>query len=552
MAIQRNAASTPGAGRFVLTQPVGREFVSLPHSRFGPRQVHLRRSGRGPAVVLLHQSPLSSRDVLPMLGRLSLTHSCIAPDTPGYGLSDPLPVDTDMESLAAGVIELADALGLEQFAVYGFHTGAMIGIAVAMHYPDRVTAVAANGCLALTSAERAEMLASYLPAFDPSWDGAHLAWLWARLREQAIFFPWYRGEDDHRLACDLPSTDHLQAAALDVLRAGDHYRSAYRAALAFDSADALRALRVPALVTASSRDPLQEHLTRLPADAPMVSIVPGGSAQETLALCERFLADRPASVPHPSIGRLALDARSWQAMLGPPAQQLRCLWQGSPDSPVTLILHDAWSCADQVLDALAGSCPSGQALLACDLPGHGESDPVVSHQLSRIEQHAAVVSTVLDRLEIRNCRVVGFGYGGLVGIELALRDVRVSKLATIGMSVNKAEARWDPVAWMSDLIPRWHGGHLLAAWHMMRDSSLFYPWFERTEGGIIPGASAPDPVEVNRRVLSLLRAPHAAADAWRAYLDYPLNERLAGLRCPHLVASRPSELTVWLDGALQS
>jgi len=533
-------------GGVVLTQPVGREFISLQHSRFGPRQVHLRRAGRGPAVLLLHQSPLSSRDVLPMLGRLSATHTCIAPDTPGYGLSDPLPAGAGMEAFAAAVIELADKLGLEQFAVYGLHTGAMIGLAVALHFPERVTVVAANGCLALSAAAREDMLARYLPAFNPTWDGAHLAWLWARLREQTLFFPWYRGEADCRMAYDVPSPAHLQAAALEFLRAGDHYRTAYRAALAFDAADALRRLKVPTLVTASSRDPLSDDLVRLPTDGPMVSIVPGGSAEETLAICERFLADRPASVPHAAASDPLLGGRPWQAMLGPPGQQLRCRWQGAPSDPVILILHDAWSCSDQALAGLAESCPSGQTLLACDLPGHGESDPVGSHQASRIEQHAALVSTLLDRLEMRTCRVAGFGYGGLVGIELALRDVRIASLATLGLSVNRGDARWDPTAWMNELAPRWHGGHLLAAWHMMRDSALFNPWFERTEAGIIAGVGAPDPVEINRRVLSLLRTPQASADAWRAHLDYPLNERLAGLRCPHLAASGPADITDWL------
>ena len=529
-----------------MTQPVGREFISLPQSRFGPRQVHVRRAGRGPAVLLLHQSPLSSRDVLPMLGRLSAAHSCIAPDTPGYGLSDPLPAGVDMEGLAAAVIELADALGLEQFALYGFHTGAMIALAVALHHPERVTVVAANGCLALTDGSRADMLARYLPAFSPSWDGAHLAWLWARLREQTIFFPWYRGEAECRMAYDLPSPAHLQAGAVEFLRAGAHYRTGYRAALAFDTAEALLRLRVPALVTASQKDPLLEDLAKLPTDSPMASIVPGGSPDETLAICERFLADGPGSVPHSSEATQPLGGRPWQSMLGPPGQQLRCRWLGSPTDPVTLVLHDAWSCSDQALHGLASSCPAGQALLACDLPGHGESDPVVSHQVSRLEQHASVVSTLLDRLDLRTCRIIGFGYGGLVGIELALRDVRIAALATKDVSINKQDARWDPTSWMSDLAPRWHGGHLLAAWHMMRDMTLFRPWFERTQAGIIEGAGAPDPQEINQLVLSLLRAPQAAADAWRAHLDYPLNERLAGLRCPHLAASTRAEITDWL------
>ncbi|MGA0103970.1 MAG: hypothetical protein ACO3LH_09690, partial [Steroidobacteraceae bacterium] len=55
-----------------------------------------------------------------------------------------------------------------------------------------------------------------------------------------------------------------------------------------------------------------------------------------------------------------------------------------------------------------------------------------------------------------------------------------------------------------------------------------------------------DPEEINQRVLSLLRSPHATADAWRAHLHYPLNERLTGLRCPHLAASTPAEVIDWL------
>ncbi|MGA1081212.1 MAG: hypothetical protein ACO3WK_12700, partial [Steroidobacteraceae bacterium] len=119
-------------------------------------------------------------------------------------------------------------------------------------------------------------------------------------------------------------------------------------------------------------------------------------------------------------------------------------------------------------------------------------------------------------------------------------------LASLELAVNSGDARWDPTAWMNDLAPRWYGGHLLAAWHMVRDSALFQPWFERTQAGIITGSDAPDPEEINQRVLSLLRSPHATADAWRAHLDYPLNERLAGLRCPHLAASTRTEITDWL------
>jgi pimeloyl-ACP methyl ester carboxylesterase len=49
------------------------------------------------------------------------------PDSPGFGLSDPLGVgEAQMQDFAEAAIEFMDALGVERAAVYGFHTGAMI------------------------------------------------------------------------------------------------------------------------------------------------------------------------------------------------------------------------------------------------------------------------------------------------------------------------------------------------------------------------------------------------------------------------------------------
>ncbi|MGZ7144859.1 alpha/beta fold hydrolase, partial [Streptococcus pyogenes] len=73
--------------------------------RWGPRQVHYRRSGQGPALVLLHQSPQSSRELAALMQRWSVHFTLIAPDTPGYGQSDPL------GPASLGIADFAEALG---------------------------------------------------------------------------------------------------------------------------------------------------------------------------------------------------------------------------------------------------------------------------------------------------------------------------------------------------------------------------------------------------------------------------------------------------------
>ena len=213
----------------MTTDRVTRHYANIEAGRWGARQVHYRRVGSGPIVICFHQSPLSSRDMLATMERWKAHFTCIAPDSPGFGLSDPLGVaSAEMRDFADAAIEFMDAIGIERAAVYGFHTGAMISAAIAAAYPERIVCAAANGYVMLSEAERADIVANYLPELRPSWDGAHLTWLWARMREQLIFFPWYRKSLADRMYVDLPPPAALHAGLLDFMRSGDHYRVGYR------------------------------------------------------------------------------------------------------------------------------------------------------------------------------------------------------------------------------------------------------------------------------------------------------------------------------------
>ena len=61
----------------------------------------------------------------------------IAVDRPGYGHSDPDPAG-DERALAADVVALADALGIERFAVLGWSSGGPGALALAADHPSRV------------------------------------------------------------------------------------------------------------------------------------------------------------------------------------------------------------------------------------------------------------------------------------------------------------------------------------------------------------------------------------------------------------------------------
>ena len=106
----------------------------------GERRVMVRRAGSGPPVVLLHESPRSSAAFIPMIEALAERFTVIAPDTPGYGGSDPLDLHRpQIADYADALEEVVDALGLERLALFGRHTGAAIAIEFANRYPAQVS-----------------------------------------------------------------------------------------------------------------------------------------------------------------------------------------------------------------------------------------------------------------------------------------------------------------------------------------------------------------------------------------------------------------------------
>lgn len=111
-----------------------RGYAATRHGR-----VHYRRGGRGPAVLLLHATPRSSRSYLGLFPYLAARYQVVAPDTLGFGHSDPLPAKATLGMLADSLVDVLDYLGIAQTAVFGLHTGNKIGAALAAAHPERVS-----------------------------------------------------------------------------------------------------------------------------------------------------------------------------------------------------------------------------------------------------------------------------------------------------------------------------------------------------------------------------------------------------------------------------
>ena len=106
--------------------------------------VALAGDQRSPAVVMLHGFPESHRTWRALAPRLEHRFYLVMPDQLGFAGSDRPQDESEYASdkLVGDIFELADALGLETFALVGHDWGGAIAWAAALKRPERLTRLA--------------------------------------------------------------------------------------------------------------------------------------------------------------------------------------------------------------------------------------------------------------------------------------------------------------------------------------------------------------------------------------------------------------------------
>ena len=496
----------------VSTFPIYRRYVMV-----GERQVHVRYGGAGPLLVLLHQSPRSSAELEPLMQLLAHQFTVLAPDTPGNGLSDPLanraPDAVDFADALAG---LFDALAIRRAPIYGYHTGASIACAFAERHPGRVEVAILNGLAAFLPAEQDDLLRRYLPPFVPHWDGSHLTWLWSRMREQMIFFPWYATSGANRMPFDVAGPEGLTNAAIDFLSAGDNYRAPYRAALSMDARNRLSRMSVRTYVMASAMDPLYPHLARLETSigdlvtieelgsgpgklaARMTEICLGGGMGTSATL--HFPPEQVSEIPPAAV--VARVVKDYIDVNGGIAHLYRVAHR--PELPAVLLIHDLYEDASAWQGFVKGFLLRN--VVVPDLPGYGESAPLDS--APSVDEYADWCRRLMASLGHSTFDVIGVGAGATVATRLIQESPdTVRRAVLISPRVQDVEANDEEKSLVQQIVNKeWSGSHLLKAWMLCRDDQLFRPWFKRTRGASITNTEQLHDDRVHLRARAVIKA----------------------------------------------
>jgi len=126
--------ATPAAWRTTIPE--------LPEVRVESRVIHgyrrqFRIAGHGPVLLLIHGIGDSSLTWLPVISRLAMTHTVIAPDLLGHGGSDKPRADYSVAAYANGMRDLLGVLGVERATLVGHSLGGGVAMQFAYQFPER-------------------------------------------------------------------------------------------------------------------------------------------------------------------------------------------------------------------------------------------------------------------------------------------------------------------------------------------------------------------------------------------------------------------------------
>ena len=218
-------------------------------------------------------------------------------------------------------------------------------------------------------------------------------------------------------------------------------------------------------------------------------------------------------------------------------------------APPLIMLHAAPYSA-RTLEPLMREIAKSRRVIAPDLPGTGDSEPL-AQAAPTIADYADALARTLEALEIETADIYGAHTGGTVGTELAIaQPKRVRRLIIDGIGLYTPEFQAEIVAnYAPEVEPDQMGRQIHWAWHFVRDHNFFFPWYmhdaKHRSTGEMASADA-----LHANVVDLLKGIRTYHHAFRATFAHPKRERLALVGAPTLFIGRAGAAAVEEAAAL--
>ena len=422
----------------------------------------------------------------------------IALDTPGYGLSDPLlKKNPKAKDFANATISTLEKLKVNQYILYGTHTGAHIALEVAIS-SSKVKYLIIDGISFYNSAEKKELLKKYAPKFTPHYSGGHLVKAWHHTRDQTLYYPWFN--KTKRIKRKLPSSNYLHKVVIAKLRADINYIKGYRAAFSHNTQGAFKKLKTKTVLYSRSDDVLEKHVNRVKKLNSNIHIINLNNKNQLI----ESIKNKFDTIKINSYYNKSIQPTSSRYIVVNGSQQLIRIF-GEDKKNSVIILHGIGGNSLSNI-SLQKALSKNRKVISFDIPGNGFSDNIKNK--TKIASYSKNLILTLNKLKIKKTSLIAFD----ASASLAIRTLNsypsmFESLILIKPIILKKNQKKNFINnFFPNLKPNHDGTQLNTAWNFLMNSKLFWPWFKVGEGNIRDLSTYIKPKEHHQAFIQLMTA----------------------------------------------
>lgn len=202
----------------------------------------------------------------------------------------------------------------------------------------------------------------------------------------------------------------------------------------------------------------------------------------------------------------------------------------------SLVLIHASPGSSLMLAPLLSAFGATRHAIATDTAGNGDSR-VALGEAPAIADFAACHLAALDALGIGRFDLYGTHTGASIAAEIAIAAPhRVRRLILDGVGLYTPQQQAEMLArYAPAMRPDLQAQYLMWAWHFVRDTCLFWPWY-RTDAGHRRPTGLPPAEALHEKLVEVLKALGTYHLSYRAAIAFDKRARFPLIRVPTLAA----------------
>jgi len=217
--------------------------------------------------------------------------------------------------------------------------------------------------------------------------------------------------------------------------------------------------------------------------------------------------------------------------------------------PPVVLIHASPGSARTLEPLLAAFAAQGRRAIAPDTMGNGDSEGAMP-EVPEIAFFASCHLAALDALGLGRCDLYGTHTGASIAAEIAIAaPARVRRLVLDGVGIYSDELQAELLArYAPEIAPDLHGRHILWAWHFVRDTYCFWPWYA-TDAAHRRPTGLPPADTLHEKVVEVLKAIRTYHKSYRAAFRYDKRARYPLITVPTLAACARTDMLLPMHDA---